>query len=156
MARVVALHHAAKGVEEGLERTAAFEDSERALVQGIAQRTPMITQRRLWRSHHHGGRRNIHAAQDLKDAWPSWLAGAITDRKANVDHGDVDADLADDLVALREVAGTQAPDALRLEQPRQEVGEGVIPPTTVGKEQIQIRSAAIMRRTRAITRARRA
>lgn len=156
MARVVALHHAAKGVEEGLERTAAFEDSERALVQGIAQRAPVVTERRLRRPHHDRGRRCIHAAQDLEDAWPSGLAGTITDGKANVDDGDVDPDLANDLIALGKVAGAQAPNALRLEQARQQVGEGVIPPTTVGKEQIEVRSAAIMRRTCAIARARRA
>ena len=149
----MALHHAAKGVEERLEGTAAFEDSEGALVQGIAQRAPLVTNGRLRRAHHHRGRRGIHATQDLQDARTGRLAGTITDRQANVDDGDVDADLANDLIALGEVAGAQAPDALRLQEPWQEVGEGVIAPAAVGKEQIQVRSASIMRRSRAIARA---
>ena len=144
MARVVALHHAAKGVEECLERAAAFEDSEGTLVKGIAQRTPLLTNGRLRRAHHHGGRRGIHATQDLKDARASRLAGAVTDRQADVDDRNVHANLANDLVAFGEVPCTQAPNALRLEEPRQQVGEGVIPPSPVGKEQIQIRSVAIM------------
>ncbi len=69
-------------------------------MQGIAQRTPLVTQRRLGRTHHHGGRRSIHATQNLKNARASRLAGAITDRQADVDHRDVDADLTDHLITF--------------------------------------------------------
>jgi hypothetical protein len=57
------------------------------------------------------------------------------------------------MITLGQVARPQAPNALRLEQPGQQVGKGVIPPSTVGKKQIQVRSAAIMHRTHAIARA---
>jgi hypothetical protein len=145
MARVVALHHAAKRVEEGLERTAAFEHSEGPLVERIAQRTPLVTQRRLGRSHHHGGRWGIHATKNLQDARAGGLPGTVADRQADVDHRDVDTDLAHHLVAFGKISGTEASNALRLEQPRQEISEGVIAPAAIGKEQIKVRSAVIMR-----------
>jgi hypothetical protein len=149
----VALHHAAQGVEEGLERTTALQDRERALMQRIAQRTTMVAQRRLGRTNDHRGRRCIHAAQDLEDPRAGRFAGRVIHRKAYVHDGDVDPNLADHMITLGQVARPQAPNALRLEQPGQQVGKGVIPPATVGKQKIQVRSAAIMCRTHAIARA---
>jgi hypothetical protein len=140
----VALHHAAKGVEEGLERATALKHGKGALVESVAQGPPLVADRWLRRAHDHGRWRGIHAAQDLEDARTGGLTRAITNWQPDVDHRNVDLDLTNDLVALGQVARPQAPNPLRLKQTRQQVGEGVIAPPTVGKEQIQIGSAAIM------------
>ena len=91
---------------------------------------------------HDDDRRGLtEAGQELEEAGSAFFrglgAGLVVEGEAEIDHGDVDGGLGDDLGGLAAAAGPEGADAEGLEEEGEAVGPGFGGPAGVGEEEVE-------------------
>jgi hypothetical protein len=114
------MHHAAKSFEHGFKTEGSVENRKDTLSEGVIEAASTLAAAGLGRSNEHHGRGGIDPPKELQD---SMTGRSMVPRSLHghfqIDQSDVNLLPGDQIGRFPAAAGLQAPDAHRIEKPRQ-------------------------------------
>ena len=131
------MHHAAKSLEHGFKTERSVENREDTLPEGVIEAASTLAAAGLGRTNEHHGGGGIDPPEKLED---SMTGRSVVPRSLHghfqVDQSDVNLLPGDQIGRFPATASLQAPDAHRIEKPRQ-LGRGYTLSPAAREEQIQ-------------------